>query len=199
MGSEIGGLLFLLFVVAAFLGLGWLTYAALRGQSFRTPLAALAVVVGIYAVVLLAGGAFSKDRRVPLGTTLCFDDWCASVVAVHDARSATPGRRVVLLDVRVSSVAKRVVQRGSNPQVYVIDASGKYYAAARASDSLPGIDDRVAPGQSFDTRLAAQLPADAAVDSVRLWEGAWIDAIVPFDEGSPLYKKTVYNVTAVRP
>jgi len=186
---QILDLVFVAFAAAFASSIGWILFSVIRSRPLQTPLWTLLVVVAIYGASLAAGSLLTRDRYVPLGTTMCFDDWCANVTGVH--RSGT----ALVADVRVSSIAQRVTQSASNPRFYFIDERGMWYAAT-VRDSHPSLKTPVAPGESFDTRVAADVPAGAAIVAVRVWEGGWIDHLVPFDEQAPLHGKTYYTIRA---
>jgi len=191
MVTWIGTLLFLAFVVALLFAAGWLCRCAIARTPVRAPLAFAAATIAGYAGLIFAGSAASRDRRVALGTPLCFDDWCTTVTAVRERRSEQT--RSVVVEMRIASVAQRVMQRASNPQVYVIDDRGAWHLAQLLPDARD-LRSPLAPGESFVTSVAANVPAQAGIAAVRVWEGAWVDAIVPFDEQSPFHGKTFYSV-----
>ena len=194
MASGIGPLL-LLGTTAALLAIaGWAGVRFVRRRSAYALLRALAVVVAGYALVLVAGGLFSHDRRISLGTMLCFDDWCATVTGVRALPGPTMGRKTVVASLIVSSAARRRIQRGSDPRVDVIDDAGVWYHADRIAGAFADLRAPVGPGESFRTDVSTVVPTRASIAAVRVWEGAWIDDIIPFDEESPFHGKTFYVV-----
>ena len=194
MASGIGPLL-LLGTAAALLAIAtWAGIRSTRGRGAQTPLRALAVVVAAYALVLVAGSALSHDRRISFGTMLCFDDWCATVTGVRTFPGPIAGRKTVVVSLSISSAARRRIQRGSNPHVDVIDDAGVWYRADRLAGPSADLRSPVGPGESFRTAVSAVVPTGASIAAVRVWEGAWIDDIIPFDEESPFHGKTFYVV-----
>jgi len=163
-------------------------YGFVRGSPPLSAFQPLAAALCIYALLMIAGSVTSRERRLPFGTDLCFDDWCATVTSLQNA-PASSGSRVVTANVRVSSIAKRVTQRGSDPRLYLIDAGGTWYSAA-PSPSDPTLGAAIKPGESFTSRVHAAVPAQAEIVAVRIWEGGFIDPLVPFDEESPFHRKT---------
>jgi hypothetical protein len=197
MAPALGPLLLAGFAAALFGTAVWTGASVIRRRSARTPQRALAAVAAAYVLTLVGGGALSHDRRVPLGTLLCFDDWCATVTGVLVQPGATAGRQMVVATLRVSSAARRVTQRGSDPQVFFIDRAGAWHRAGLDGASRD-LRSPIAPGESFQTAVSADLAAGISIAAIRLWEGAWIDDIVPFDEESPFHGKTYYAVEHLR-
>lgn len=188
---------FLAVVAALIAVVGWLVVSSVRRRPLGLPVRALAGMLTGYALLLALGAAVSAEARVPLGTRLCFDDWCAAVSAVRVVPVSNAARKIVVADLRVSSDAKRVTMRVRNPQVYFVDGGGAWFRARTYGDA-PSLTTPIAPGESFTTAVAAAVPAGASITAVRLWEGAWIDAWVPFGEESPFHRKTFYAVEPPR-
>ncbi len=159
-------------------------------RPLRTPL----VLLAGYAALLIASGVTSRARHIPLGTTVCFDDWCASVMHMYEQHAASPAKKTVVATLRISSIARGRHQHASNPSVSFVDTDGNWYRADRRVGSFPDIRTSIAPGASFRTDVAAIVPARTPITAVRLWEGAWIDRIIPFDEEAPFHQKTMYVV-----
>ncbi|HEV3153756.1 MAG TPA: hypothetical protein VGZ02_08140 [Candidatus Baltobacteraceae bacterium] len=182
-------LLFLLFALAFVAALAWFVVSAVtRGPSAQATMP-LICVIALYVLLVAAGSAIARERRIPLGTLVCFDDWCATVASVH-TDAGSPASTVSAV-VRVVSTAKRVTMHGSDPHVYFIDSTGRWFRA------LPGPDDRdlnseVAPGESFSSAVHARVPENSKIVAARIWEGGWLDRLVPFGEESPFHAKTFY-------
>jgi hypothetical protein len=185
--------LVLAFALGFLMTLVWAVYGVVHGMAPRTSFGPLAIVGAAYATLLFLGSAVSKERRVPLGTRLCFDDWCATVTHVRNAPPAAGNVRTVTAAVRVSSDAKRVTQRGSDPHVYFIDDRGTWYTGHIPQGALP-FDHAIGPGESYETRVEAEVPSVSTIVAIRVWEGGWIDRLAPFDEESPFHRKTFYAV-----
>jgi len=185
-------LLFLSLVLGVLLGAGWFVYGVARGIPYWRAGLPLACALAVYGVLLLAGSATSSERHVPLGSSLCFDDWCVSVTGVQ-AASAAGSERTVTADVRVFSEAKRVTQRGSGPRIFLIDDRRRWFEAMPSPRDTP-LDAELGPGEAFATRVHARVPPGTRIVAVRVWEGGWLDRLVPFDEESPFHGKTFYEV-----
>jgi hypothetical protein len=185
--------LFVLLVLAIVCAAVMTVVLLAQGSPFAAAFRPLGSLLVLYAALLAIGSATSRERRVPLGTLLCFGDWCATVDNVQNAAASPDHDRVVTADVRITSVAKRVEMRGSHPAVYLIDADGTWYQA-RTSDTDRRLDDAILAGQSFASRVHATVPGHASIVAARIWEGAFLDKLVPFDEESPLHRKTFLTI-----
>jgi len=155
-----------------------LTVAALvrgrRRQARARGTTVLAVVV-LYGVALAAVGLTSRERHLAYGQAKCFDDWCVTVQSIV----RVPGQEGRLVTVVVTSRARRVAQRPDSPAAYLVTDSG------RARIALPGLDQRLAPGQSVDLRLAVAVPASARDPQFLITEGGFPCRLVVGDENSP--------------
>ena len=185
-------LLFLALVLAVLLGAGWFIYGVARGVPYWRAGLPLTCALAVYGVLLLTGSATSSERRVPLGTSLCFDDWCVAVTGVQQA-PARAAEGTVTADLRVFSDAKRVSQKGSGPRVFLIDDRRRWFEATVRPGDTP-LDAELGPGEAFATRVHARVPPGTRIVAVRVWEGGWLDRLVPFDEESPFHGKTFYEV-----
>lgn len=188
--------IFVLFAAAIVATLAWLAIALIGGRPAWTPARTLGAVIAAYALLLIAGSVTSIDRRVPLGTTLCFGEWCPTVTRVRRAGTGSDRTRSIAADVLVQSVAKRVTMRPSDPRLFFIDAKGVWYRAEAADAPYRPIDDTIAAGERFTTRVTAEVPSSAKIVALRMWEGGWPDRIVPFSEESPFHGKTFYAINS---
>ena len=185
-------LLFLMLALGIITGFGFLVYGVARGMpAWRAGLPLLCAVL-VYGMLLLAGSVTSSDRHVALGSSLCFDDWCVSVTGLHDTAEHS-SERIVSADVRVFSDAKRVTMRGSHPRVFFIDERKHWFEASTAPGDRE-LNGELGPGDAFATRVHARVPPETRIVAVRVWEGGWLDRLVPFDEESPLHGKTFFGV-----
>jgi len=155
----------------------------------RRPVVKL-VVAGV--VILLAygvaWGAFWLGRRhsvVPLGTDICFDDWCATVDSVHELPSPSPDSAVYLLVVRMSNHARGIAQRPSEPRIHIIDDRGRAWTPV---DTGPvPLDARLELHESKKARLKFVVPAHTSSLTALIEEGPWITDLL-FPEEQPLFK-----------
>ena len=177
----------LLVVVTLFtvIGVALTSVALVRGRRRRglaRGATVLAVVV-VYGVALAAVGLTSRARHLPYGQAKCFDDWCATLQSVV-AVPGQDGRRE--LTVVVTSRARRAEQRPDSPAAYLVTASG------RARIPLPGLDQRLAPGQMVDLRFALAVPASVRDPQFLITEGGFPSRLVIGDENSPWHASATW-------
>ena len=166
MANPLGELAFLLWLLTV-LGLMLVTLARLMTRrAVRSSMAGVLAAVLAYPLGLLISGLTSTERDLPMGSTQCFDDWCASVAGVQVLQGADT--RHVVLQLRVSNEAARAEFAPDHPRLLLITSTNSEYAPVRAEGpalslglgSYPPLDQRLAAGESFETRLLFEIPAD---------------------------------------
>jgi hypothetical protein len=198
-------LLFLLCFAAAVITAGRIAYLALRGRfrAARTALIRLLACVAAYMLVLTGFSLAEPRKEIPIGEARCFDDWCITVeqaapqTAIGTAKAAGTFYVVTL---RVSSRAKGRPQRETDIDVYLIDDLGRrigispsgQQALAQAGLAGEPLMSFVAPGASFQSRLAFDVPSDSRhLGLVKASHGWFPVRFIIGDPGSWLHKPTV--------
>jgi hypothetical protein len=149
----------LLFLVLALITLTTLAVAAAlalgrrTGQSLRI-LRRLAFGALVYFAVVIAVSFVAPRRVFSLGEDQCFDDWC--VAATSFGSRATS----YLVDLRISSRARRISQRELNLAVYLTDRANHRYDPTSQPSDIP-FSTLLAPGQSVHITRHFSLPASA--------------------------------------
>lgn len=198
-------LLFLVCFVAAVITIGRIGYLALRGRfrAARTALIRLLACIAAYMLVLLGFSLAEPRTEIPIGEARCFDDWCITVEQA--ARQSAIGRAKAsgtfyVITLRVSSRAKGRPQRETGVDIYLIDALGRRIEispsgqAALAQAGLAGepLTSFAAPGASFQSRLAFDVPPDARhLGLVKASHGWFPVRFIIRDPGSWLHRPTV--------
>lgn len=150
------------------------------------------IVVG-YFLVLLGVSAGSRERVVPVGTRkkFCAADCDLAMLVDSVERS---GQRYVVR-VRVLSSAARVTMKPSDPEVLMLDESGREYRGSDELDPFP-LARRVGPGESYVKTLVFRVPPDVRDPRVYLSEGGWVTRFVIGDENSFWHKKTLVRMNS---
>lgn len=152
-------------------------------------------LVALVAVVGLLLAASRRDRTIPLGMPVRFDDFSFAVVdtrrldAIDDLRPVRGSFLVVRLGIR--NQAKRVDYRFQAGQTLVEGGDGRRYPidpqATRTLSStpsgLPGCDQPIPAGQSCTTELVFDVPRDARSPRLRLSSGPIVDVLDGLFEG----------------
>jgi hypothetical protein len=189
----------LLFLVLLLVGVGTLiaaVVAAVRGRRGAAVallrwfgLSAIAYL-GIVAVVSLT----STQRFLHVGDDRCSDDWCIAVAVVQ--RTPVPAGASYRVTFRVSSRARRVVQRERGVRVYLRDDRGRRFDPDPAGNAVP-FDVRLEPLQQVTTTRAFTVPADAPAVGLVVWRTSgtpFPGCCIIGGEGSLFHRRTMVRL-----
>jgi hypothetical protein len=152
----------------------------------------LAVVMGVYLLVLLGVSVAQRQRVVPIGQDQCFDEMCFAVVGVDEVPGLVAGD-----DSRVIRVAIRVTNRGHSAQAegsieaYLVDSRG------RASEPMAGLsgnrlNGRVAGGSQMLSQPMFRVAKDSTGLGLVFTHGSWQPRrLVIGDSDSLAHRQTV--------
>jgi hypothetical protein len=164
-------------------------------KSIISTIKALVIIILSYTLLWVFFYFFSSFKTVPLGTDICFDDWCATITRFEmqdtlgiENQVINPIERFVILNIRMSNHARGIAQKPSEPRIHIMDDKGHYWAYSvegqRALEKLEGkqtpIDIRLELHQSLETRLVFKVP----------YESKYLKAII---EEGPLITKLLFN------
>jgi hypothetical protein len=153
--------LFILLFLAAIATLFTAGVAALSGELPRALriLRRLSIAATFYVAVVLIVAIASVPPVHQIGEPQCFDDWC---ITVTDAKRAAAGAsQNWTVGLRISSRAKRVLQRERGAAVHLVDSRGRKFYPVAADGAVP-LDVQVGPGEFADATRRFELPADAS-------------------------------------
>lgn len=173
-------------VVAGLLAAGALAAAAwLRGQrrSAARRLVAGVTLGGLYAAGLLGVSVTSTERRLAIGEVKCFDDWCVTVRSAPHVAGHSDQRH---LAIAVLSRARRVAQRPDNPAAFLVTDAGEEQIR------VPGLDQRLAPGQEALLQVTLTVPTAARDPRLLVTEGGVPSQLVIGDENSPWHAHSTW-------
>jgi len=155
---NIFDLLFLALFLAAVVALLAAGVYALRGKFRRALplLKQLGIGAAIYFCVVIGVSLLSSRRTFAIGADQCFDDWC---VRVENYRMIPGnGSKDYVVNLRVSSRAKRISQREKNLAVYLTDESGERYDPVKER-SAGDFSVLLGPGESAAVSRSFVIPA----------------------------------------
>ncbi len=198
-------LLFLLCFAAAVITIGRIAYLALRGRfrAARTTFIRLLACVAAYMLVLIGVSLAEPRKEIPIGEARCFDDWCITVEQAARQKAigaANAAGTFYVVTLRVSSRAKGSPQRETDIDVYLIDDRGRRIAISLSGQvalTQAGLADEpltsfVAPGASFQSRLAFDVPPDSRhLGLVKASHGWFPVRFIIGDPGSWLHRPTI--------
>ena len=155
----------LLFIALFFAAVGTVAMAvsfALRGQGARALriLARLGVAVFVYMGIVAITSAFNPRRVLSFGEAECNDDWCIAVESSKRVPAQTPGNVQYVVNLTLSSRAKRVSQREKNVVVYLTDASGRRIDPVPDPSEVP-LSVLLDPNDSVAATRSFEVPANA--------------------------------------
>jgi hypothetical protein len=158
-----------------------------------------AVYLGIGTVVAMRAPQHIMAR----GEDRCFDEMCFAVTGWNRTQSRDVGRSLYVVGVRISNRARRRAQRELGRKGVLIDRSGRVYEVSKegmhalvpaGGPAFPGLDAEVGPGQSIETKLVFDLPADVDYPGFALGSNLALNParIVIGDEDHFLHWPTVW-------
>jgi hypothetical protein len=176
---------------------------AIRRKPIKRTAKLIALIIGGYAGLWVIFYFISGYITVPLGTTTCFDDWCATITRV-DRTSALPhgipapptDSVWVILHVTMINQARGIAQKPSEPRIHLIDGRGGYWAVSekgqkaleQAIGEQPGLDSKLELHQSLQTTLIFAVPANVKKVKALIEEGPFITKLLLPED------RQVYNV-----
>jgi hypothetical protein len=171
-------LLFLCIVLGSFITLLTIIAAALGGKRYRALvlLRAWGTFIALYLVSVSAVRSTLPVRVLAIGDPQCSDDWCITVANVSRNVSAFGTEYVV--DLQLTSRARRVAQRENGLIVYLTDAHGNRYNPLPDPSALP-LDVLLQAGESVTAKRKFEVPDNAGrLDLVVTHEGFGIGWLI---------------------
>ncbi|MDQ6772041.1 MAG: hypothetical protein M3024_03485 [Candidatus Dormibacteraeota bacterium] len=124
-----------------------------RRRHAVAPAAGAAVVLVVYAAVLLGTGLVSRPQQLAIGDAKCFDDWCAALQAAdYDASAGT-----WLVDVQLQNRGRGRSMRSDLARAY-LDVPHRGQVAPLDGSALQTV---LQPAERVDVRLAFLAPGPA--------------------------------------
>jgi hypothetical protein len=195
-------LIFLLTTLVLVILLPMVLVKAAQRKRVKRELLTIIFLVSFYVLAWVFFYIESKYITVPLGTDICFDDWCASITKI-DIGSQNQFKLPaiandslwVVLDVTMSNHARGIAQKPSEPRIHIIDDGGGYWAFSptgqqvleKHSGQKIQLGQRLDLGQSLSTQLVYKIPANAKKPKVLIEEGPFITKLL-FKDDQSVYK-----------
>jgi hypothetical protein len=160
-----------------------------KRKPVRHTLWVMAIVVFGYGLTWYLFAEIRKEVRVPMGTEVCFDDWCATVVKAD--RQVDADSTMVLLHLRMANHARGIAQTPSEPRVYILDANGRAWSFSnqgqreyeKHNGKQPGIGHRLELNQFMETVMVFKIPRASRGLRAIIEEGPGItNLLFPEDE-----------------
>ena len=166
---------------------------AYRRKNIKKKTFWLAVVLTGYAIAWTVFFFLSREKALPFGTDVCFDDWCATVEGMDTASTLGTGSneirasgKYIILRVRMSNHARGIAQKPSEPRIHIIDAEGHYWAfskegqqaLARTAGAQPELGARLELHETLETRIVFDIPPNATGLKAMIEEGPFITKLL---------------------
>ncbi len=160
-----------------------------RRKPVRRGLIVLGVVVGVYGLGWMVFKLTQEVTPVPLGTEVCFDDWCATVAKTE--QKVSDDSTLIILHIEMFNNARGIAQTPSEPRVHLLGANGTAWPYSaneqrtyeKQNGIQPGIAHRLELHQSMETALVFAVPKNTPGLKALIEEGPWItNLLFPVDE-----------------
>lgn len=160
-----------------------------RREPVRPALIAMILIIVGYSSIWVMFKMSQKLVPVDLGSQVCFDDWCATVVKAE--RQVTGDSVVIILHLQMFNNVRGIAQTPSEPRVHILDSSGRPWPYSikeqliyeKRNGSQPGIAHRLELHQSMETVLVFAIPKNTNNLKALIEEGPWItNLLFPDDE-----------------
>ena len=186
-------LLFLLTFLSLLILLIRLIVKALRRKPVKSTLATMGIIAGTYLILWTVFYFISSFVTVPLGTDVCFDDWCATITQIEKGPAIktklpplTADSVWAVLHVKMSNQARGIAQKPSEPRIHLVDGRGGYWAySAKGQQALehaageqPDIGSKLELHESLETMLVYAIPSNAKDVKVLIEEGPFITKLL---------------------
>ena len=186
-------LIFLLTAIALIVLIIRLFINVVRRRSVWPSLKIILIVVALYSAAWLIFYWSSKNVVAPLGTAVCFDDWCATVTQTESGPAIQKqferlhsDSSYIIIHIRMINQARGIAQTPSDPRVHILDKNENAWTySARAQKILeltsgpqPGIGHRLELHQSLETLLVFAVPKTTDGLNVLIEEGPPITRLI---------------------
>ena len=173
----------------------------LRGDRRRAAatLGKWATGCAVYLVVLVTVSFSSRRTVVTAGAVRCFDDWS---IAVESAEmTPVPGNAEMkrcIVQLRLSSRARRVSQRENGLAVHLVDAHGTRYSPVFDTQATP-FNVLLVPGESAIAVRTFEIPAVAQGTALIVRHVGFTPApLIIGDDESLFHKRTTMELPLSR-
>jgi len=194
-------LIFLGTIISIFIFLIRLTIKIIKQKPIYHTVRTLVMIILSYSVLWSIFHFLSSDKVVPLGTDICFDDWCATITKIETPKTLGkenqlfyPHGQFIILHIEMSNHARGISQKPCEPRVHIIDEKGNYWSFSvegqEVLEKLIGsqipIDEKLELHESLETQLVFDLPLDAKKLKILIEEGPEITKLL-FNENKKVF------------
>ena len=169
-------LIFLLTIITIVILLVTATVRAIRRQPIlKIARWSISILLG-YSLAWVCFWLARWRPDIPLGTDICFDDWCATIDKVKQLPAASRDSTEFILAITMSNHSRGIAQRPSEPRIHLIDDRGRIWSPS-ASGPVP-LDARLDLHESKKTSMNFIVPVDASHLKALIEEGPWTTSLL---------------------
>jgi len=166
----------------------------LKHRPIGSLLRAMLLIMGAYILIWTVFFTISSDKPIPLGTYVCFDDWCATITKAeqleNDNSIFKANGQFIVLHIKMTNQARGIAQKPSEPRVKIFDSKGNIYLYSKqgqqALEKLRGkqnsIDAKLELHQSLETQLIFDVPAKSKDLKAVIEEGPFITKLLFYSD-----------------
>lgn len=155
--------------------------AVARHRRIKRKIVAIATIFIAYTAVWLFFYFKAQLVTVPLGTYVCFDDWCITVNQVDKSLDSS----TITLQLTMSNHARGIAQTPDEPRIHLVDDKGTLYNPMQTFP-LP-LNVRLQLHQSLQTNCKFVVPKTAGSLYALIEEGPFIAHLV-FPEDQQVFR-----------
>jgi hypothetical protein len=186
-------LLFLLTFISLLVLFIILIIKVLRRKPHKRTLKTMAFIICAYAALWFVTYLKSSYTIIPLGTDICFDDWCVTVTSVEKGQDlpeqllhVSPDSVYIVLHVTMSNHARGITQKPSEPRIHLVDEQRHYWGPSlkgtEAFEKIIGkqvsIAQKLELHESLQTQVVFAIPANARSVKILIEEGPFITKLL---------------------
>jgi hypothetical protein len=153
----------------------------------------MAFIIAGYLVLWVMFYITSSYVIVPLGTDVCFDDWCATITQTENGplvqkrfSSLSADSTYIIIHITMSNHARGIAQKPSEPRIHILDAKNHAWPRSIAGQGIlekveskqSPLDSRLELHQSIETKLVFAVPASSKGLKVLIEEGPFITKLL---------------------
>jgi hypothetical protein len=166
---------------------------AIRRKPVLPPVKKMAFIIAGYLVLWIIFYITSSYVVVPLGTDVCFDDWCATITQAENGPLVqkrfsllSADSTYIIIHITMSNHARGIAQKPSEPRIHILDAKNSAWPYSMAGQGiLEKVDGKQAPldsrlelHQSIETKFVFAVPASSKGLKILVEEGPFITKLL---------------------
>jgi hypothetical protein len=153
----------------------------------------MAFIIAGYLMLWIIFYINSSYVIVPLGTDVCFDDWCATITQAENGpliqnrfSMLSADSTYIIIHITMSNHARGIAQKPSDPRIHILDEKNMAWPYSIAGQGIlekvegkqAHLDSRLELHQSIETKLVFAVPAYSKGLKVLIEEGPFITKLL---------------------